>query len=112
MSVVPILMGKIIFLMTILVPPYSLKNKHILLGILMLRYVLDICEHSEGFKKLIGYEDDAVGALIVRSIQLLLAVVFLIAAIILKAWIPLVPGAFSVMVLFFDIKDQIEYLKK
>lgn len=111
---------KIVSLLTILIPSIGTSNKLVLFTIWLLKLIIDYDAarpgHSGkiyGFTKHMEFE---VGELFVACTQFIPAVIFLVATILLKTWIPLVPGIISAIIYFAAIvgciKDMIVECKR
>lgn len=112
MNIIGIMAPKIVSLLTILIPPIGTSNKLILSAIWLLKLIVDYDAahpgHSGKVYGLTKHVEFEVGEFIVACVQFIPAVIFLGAAILMKTWIPLVPGVISAIIYFASIVSCIK----
>lgn len=102
------LMGpKIISLLMILIPEYELKYKIVLLFLWIVKLVVDYDAarpgHGGNVYKLTKCVEFEVGELIVACVQFIPAILFSAATIVMRTWIPAIPGAIATLINFASI---------
>lgn len=107
MNIIGIMGPKLVTLLAILIPSIDTKEKIVLVLIWFIKLVIDYDAarpgHSGNIYKLIKDIDFEVGELIVAIIQFIPAAAFLLATILMRTWIPVVPGVVAALVYFSAI---------
>lgn len=101
-NTIALMQPKIVTLLTILIPHIGFRSKLILSAIWLLKLIID-CDtarpqRSGKIYRLTEHMNYKIRELIVTFIQAIPAIIFLIAAILMKTWIPLIPGVISIIV--------------
>lgn len=107
MNIIGLIGPKSVTLLIILIPAYELKYKFVLVLIWFLKLVVDYDAARPGhggnvYKLTKGFEFE-VGELIVACIQFVPALIFLLAVILMKTWIPAIPGVLAALMYFASI---------
>lgn len=115
-NIIGITLPKLITLLTILISPTKVSNKLILIVILVGKFLLDYdCGkpgHRGDIYQLTEHLDFDAGELVVTCIQIVPAVIFLVATILMKLWVPFVPGIIAVLIgLSSIIREAIDYIE-
>lgn len=102
MNIVGILVPKLVTLVTILVPPIDTGDKIVLVLIWFVKLLIDYDAvrpgHSGNIYKLTKGVSFEVGELMVAIVQFIPAAIFLLTVMLMKAWIPFIPGVIAALV--------------
>lgn len=107
MNIIGLMGPKIVSLLMILIPTYEIKHKLILVILWILKLMIDYDAarpgHGGNIYKLTKKVEFEVGELIVASVQFIPAIVFSIFTVVMKTWIPAIPGAVATIINFASI---------
>lgn len=107
MNIIGFAVPKIVTLLTILIPSIYVRDKIILLAVFFMKLIIDYDAARPGHRgniyKLTKNAGFAMSELIVACVQFLPALIFLAAAILMKAWIPLIPGAVGALIYLVSV---------
>ena len=107
MNIIGIMGPKLVTLLTVLIPSIDTRVKVLLVLIWFIKLIIDYDAarpgHSGNIYKLTKNVNFEVGELIVSIIQFIPAAAFLLAAILMRTWIPFAPGVVSALVYFSAI---------
>ena len=106
LNIIGILSPKILSLLAILIPKIPAENKYILLLIWIIKLIIDLDVHRPGhsgnlYKMVKGMRNET-GDTLVRFLEFLPAVVFVIATVVMRAWIAFVPGVIGLLFFFLS----------
>lgn len=112
MNIIGVIVPKLVILLTILIPSIDIKNKIILLVVLSVKLMIDYDVakpgHSGCIYKLTRKAEFEVGELIVACVQFIPAIIFLTATILMRAWIPFIPGIMGALICFISVVCRIK----
>mgnify|MGYP005766234689 CR=1 FL=1 len=112
MNIIGIMGPKLVTLLTILIPSIDTRDKIVLILIWFIKLTVDYDAarpgHSGNVYKLTKNVNFEVGELIVSIFQFIPAAAFLLAVILMRTWIPFVPGVVSASVYFYAIVSCIK----
>ena len=107
MNIIGLMGPKIISLLIILIPAYEMKYKLVLVFLWIVKLMVDYDVarpgHGGNVYKLTKKVDFEVGELIVACVQFIPAVVFSASTVVIKTWIPAIPGALTTTINFVSI---------
>lgn len=120
MNIIGLIVPKIISILTIWIPPIGIKSKIILSALWLIKLIVDYDiarpGHSGNIYKLTKKMNFEVGEFIVSCIQFFPAMTFLLATVVMEAWIPAIPVIVVVFIYFtsiiWHIKDAIMEKKR
>lgn len=107
MNIIGLMGPKIVSLLIILIPEYELKYKIVLLILWIVKLVVDYDAarpgHGGNVYKLTKHVEFEVGELIVACVQFIPAILFSAATVVMRTWIPAIPGALATLINFASI---------
>ena len=107
MNIIGLMGPKIISFLIILIPAYEMKYKLVLVFFWIVKLLVDYDVarpgHGGNVYKLTKKVDFEVGELIVACVQFIPAVVFSASTVVMKTWIPAIPGALATTINFVSI---------
>lgn len=107
MNIIGLMGPKIFSLLMILIPTYEIKHKLILVFLWIVKLMIDYDAarpgHGGNVYKLTKKVEFEVGQLIVSIVQFMPAIVFSISTVVMKTWIPAIPGAVATIINFASI---------
>lgn len=107
MNIIGLMGPKIVSLLMILIPTYEIKHKLILVFLWIVKLMIDYDAarpgHGGNVYKLTKKVEFEVGELIVSIVQFMPAIVFSISTVVMKTWIPAIPGAVATIINFASI---------
>lgn len=107
MNIIGLMGSKIVSLLMILIPTYEIKHKLILVFLWIVKLMIDYDAarpgHGGNVYKLTKKVEFEVGELIVSIVQFIPAIVFSISTVVMKTWIPAIPGALATTINFVSI---------
>lgn len=116
MNIIGVMGPKLVTLLTILIPSIVIRNKIILLVIWLIAFIIDYDAarpgHNGRIYKLTNCATFEVGELIVALIQFIPHIAFLLATILMRSWIPFIPGIIAVLAYFLFIIECIKDIIK
>lgn len=107
MNIIGFMVPKLITLLTILIPSIDIRDKLILGIIWFMKLVIDYDAarpgHSGNIYRFTQRVEFEVGELIVALVQFIPAAIFLTATILMKTWIPFIPGVVGALIYLVSI---------
>lgn len=107
MNIIGLMGPKIVSLLMILIPTYETKHKLILVFLWIVKLMIDYDAarpgHGGNVYRLTKKVEFEVGELIVSIVQFIPAIVFSIFTVVMKTWIPAIPGAVATIINFVSI---------
>lgn len=115
MNIIGLMTPKIVSLLTIWIPSYSITPKLVLTAVWFVKLVIDHDAarpgHSGNIYKLTKKLSFEVGEIVVACVRFIPSLVFIIVSLATKTWIPAVPGAIATILclvqIILEIKDAI-----
>ena len=120
MNIIGLMVPKLITLLTILIPSINVRDKLILVIIWLAKLIIDYDVarpgHSGNIYKLTKSVEFEIGELIVACVQFISASLFLTVTIMMKTWIPFIPGVVGALIylglIVYCIKEIIVMSKR